>query len=147
MTSRTTTDSPLLHPREIFVNGRWVAPLQNNVIEVVDSNDEQVYLSVAAAGKEDVGRAVSAARAAFDEGVWPRMTHAQRADYVRLLADALRSRSAILADVWPRESGVLYSFSAGTGDFYADVLNFYADLAADFAWEEPAPTTPGAGFS
>jgi aldehyde dehydrogenase (NAD+) len=147
MTSRTYADTPLLHPRELFVNGCWVAPLQDNVIHVLDSNDEQVYLSVAAAGKDDVGRAVSAARAAFDEGVWPRMTHAQRADYVRLLAEALRSRSAVLADVWPRESGVLYSVSEGTGEFYASVLNFYADLAADFAWEEPAPTTPGAGFS
>jgi aldehyde dehydrogenase (NAD+) len=147
MTSRIEVDTPLLHPRELFVNGRWVAPSEDNVIQVLDSNDEQIYLSVAAAGPADVGRAVGAARAAFDEGVWPRLPHAERAQYLRLLADALRSRSTILADIWPRESGVLYTVSQGTAEFYADVLNFYADLATDFAWEERAKTTPGAGFS
>ncbi|ORA26274.1 aldehyde dehydrogenase [Mycobacterium aquaticum] len=147
MTSRTTADSPLLHPRELFVDGQWVAPSRDDVIEVIDSNDESIYLTVAAAGKDDVARAVTAARTAFDEGPWPRMTHARRAEYVRRLADGLRSRAALLADAWPRESGALYSVAQGTGEFYAGVLDFYADVASDFAWEEQAPTTPGAGFS
>jgi len=44
---------------------------------------EEVIFQVAEARGADMDRAVTAARKAFDKGPWPRLTHAERADYLR----------------------------------------------------------------
>ena len=43
-----------------------------------------------------MSRAVAAARQAFDEGPWPRLTHAERAEYLRALAAGLEERNDVL---------------------------------------------------
>ena len=58
-----------------------------------------------------MARAVAAARQAFDEGPWPRMTHAERAEYLRALGAGLRERAEDLGQIWPRESGVLHAIA------------------------------------
>ena len=147
MTAGVAAEAPVRHPHELFIGGRWVAPASGDAVDIIDSNTEQIYFSMASAGASDVARAVGAARTAFDEGPWPRMSHAERAEYLRALAAALRDRSDTLADIWPRESGILHSIALTSGEAQAGTLEYYADLAADYAWEEQAPTTPGAGFS
>jgi aldehyde dehydrogenase (NAD+) len=147
MASNLANSPPIAHPRELYIGGRWVTSSSSKVAEVIDSNDESPYYAVAKATAGDVTSAITSSRAAFDEGPWPRMTHTQRAQYLREFAAALRARSETLAQAWPRESGVLYSFARTTGDFYADLLTYYADLGDSHVWEEQAPTTPGAGFS
>ena len=50
-----------------------------------------------------MARAVEAARTAFDEGPWPQLTHAERAEYLRALGAALMERNdALGAAVAPR---------------------------------------------
>jgi aldehyde dehydrogenase (NAD+) len=147
MTSRVATSAPVRHPHQLFIDGRWVASTAGDEFAVLDSNDEEVYFTVALANEADAARAVAAARAAFDDGPWPRMGHQERATYLRALAEALRRRDDTLADIWPRESGALYTSSKGSADGYAKKLEFYADMATNYPWEEQAKTTPGAGFS
>ena len=55
-------------------------PLTDAKIDVICSVSEEMYFSVAEAQAADIDRAVSAARDAFDNGPWPRITHAQRAN-------------------------------------------------------------------
>ena len=50
-------------------------------------------LQRAEAQEADMARAVAAARQAFDEGPWPRLTHAERAEYLRAIAEGLRGRA------------------------------------------------------
>ena len=50
-----------------------------------------------AAGASDVDRAVSAARAAFDSGPWPRMTAKERGRVIYRLADLLEKHGEELA--------------------------------------------------
>jgi acyl-CoA reductase-like NAD-dependent aldehyde dehydrogenase len=91
-------------------------------------------------------RAVAAARAAFDSGPWPRLTHAQRAEYLRALGKELATRTDVLADIWPRESGVLARIAGPASAGIASVFDYYADLAASYAFEEPAQPTLGGEF-
>ena len=58
---------------ELFIDGQWVAPSTDAVIEVVSPHTEQVIGQAPAAAPADVDRAVAAARAAFDDGPWPRL--------------------------------------------------------------------------
>ena len=72
---------PVRFPDRLFIGGEWVTPDGGGLIDVVQPATEDVWVRVAAAGRQDVSRAVAAARQAFDRGPWPRMTHAERAEW------------------------------------------------------------------
>jgi aldehyde dehydrogenase (NAD+) len=138
--------APLSNPDRFFVGGEWVKPSSDAMIDVIDSDTEQLYFRVAEAQAADVSRAVGAARTAFDEGPWPRLTHAQRAEYMRALAAALRERADALGQIWPRESGGLHILAGYFAGDAANSFEFYAGLADTYAWEEPARPTLGGEF-
>ena len=97
----TMTATPFKHPDQFFIGGDWVAPSTSKKIDVINSGTEELFLSVAEAQEADVDRAVAAAREAFDRGPWPRLTHAERAQWLRKLADALEARAQNTAGVLP----------------------------------------------
>ena len=103
--------SRIANPLALYLDGRWAEPSAPGLIDVTDSATEEVFLSVAEAQAEDVDRAVSAARVAFDLGPWPRMTPQERAPYLRRIADGWEARSDALAETWTAESGILRSIS------------------------------------
>jgi acyl-CoA reductase-like NAD-dependent aldehyde dehydrogenase len=55
--------------------GQWVTPSSTARIDVIDPGTEELFFSVAEAQAADIGRAAGAAREAFDDGPWPRLTH------------------------------------------------------------------------
>jgi aldehyde dehydrogenase (NAD+) len=137
---------PLRNADRFYIGGEWVTPSSDATIDVIDSGTEELYFSVAEAQAADIDRAVTAARRAFDEGPWPRLTHAQRAEYLRALAAGLRERNGELGQIWPRESGVLHAIAQHTGTGAARTFESFAALADTFAWEEPATPTGGGAF-
>ncbi|HLH27618.1 MAG TPA: aldehyde dehydrogenase family protein, partial [Acidimicrobiales bacterium] len=135
---------PLKHADRFFIDGEWVVPSSASTIEVVDSSTEEVYFEVPEAQPADVERAVTAARRAFDEGSWPTMTHARRAEFLRRIGDGLRDRSEDIGQIWPRESGALYRIARRSAAGIAGVYDYYAGLADTFAFEERATPQVGA---
>ena len=76
---------PIRHPDRFFIGGQWVTPSSDATIDVIDSGTEEVYFTVAEAQAADIAGPSAAAREAFDNGPWPRLTHAERAGYLRAL--------------------------------------------------------------
>ncbi|MGB7050427.1 MAG: aldehyde dehydrogenase family protein, partial [Acidimicrobiales bacterium] len=147
MTLTDTEAGPLRHADRFFIGGEWVAAASDATIEVIDSGTEEHFFTVAEAREADMARAVGAARQAFDDGPWPRMTHAQRADYLRALGAGLAGRADAVAQIWPRESGVLHKMARAAGERAAGPFDFYAGLADTFEWEEGVqPSIPGFGL-
>ena len=138
--------APIRHADQFFIGGQWVRPSSAAMIDVTDSATEQLYFRVARAGAADIARAVAAARQAFDEGPWPRLSHAERAGYLRAIAAELERRGADIAQIWPRESGVLHSIAQYAGPGAAATFSYYAGLAATFAFEEAATPTAGGEY-
>jgi acyl-CoA reductase-like NAD-dependent aldehyde dehydrogenase len=136
----------LRHADRFFIGGQWVAPSSDARIDVIDSGTEEVFLSVAEARAEDISRAAAAAREAFDHGPWPRMAHAQRADYLRAIGVSLRERAGDLGQMWPRESGVLFRIAKWAGLGAAGTFDYYAGLAETYPFEEMAQPTAGGDF-
>ena len=140
----TQLKAPLTQPKRIFIAGEWVDPSTDALIDVFAPGTEQLYLQVASAQEADVNRAVAAARDAFDNGPWPRMSHKERAEWMNKLADELTARSDDIAQIWPSEMGILHStasaFAPGAGHFY----RYYAGLADTFPFEEEHKTVSGA---
>ena len=136
----------LRHLDRFFIGGEWVAPSSEATITVTDSGTEQEFFSVAEAQAADVGRAVESARQAFDAGPWPRLTHAERAEYLRAIAAGLRKRGGEVGDIWPRESGVLHRIAKSAAEGAARKFEYYASLADTFPFEEEARPTAGGEF-
>ena len=120
-----------------------MAPSSDSTISVIDSDTEQLYFTVAAAQAADISHAVEAARNAFDNGPWPRLTHEQRAEYLRAIGSELSKRSEDLGQIWPRESGVLHAVAQYGGRGAQATFNAFAALAATYPFEEPVKPSAG----
>jgi aldehyde dehydrogenase (NAD+) len=138
--------APLQHADQFFIGGEWVKPSSADVIDVIDSTSEQLFFSVAEAKEPDMARAVGAARQAFDQGPWPRMTHGQRAEYLRAIAAELQKRAEDIGQIWPRESGVLHFIATASVAGAAGTYEYYAGLAETYPFEEEAKPSMGGQF-
>jgi aldehyde dehydrogenase (NAD+) len=141
-----STTTPVRHPDRFFIDGEWVKPSSDAMIEVIDPSTEQVFFSVSEARDADIDRAVTAARRAFDEGPWPRLSHAQRAQYLRAIAAGLHDRAEDLARIWPRQSGIVHAMARATISTTPGIFEFYAGLADDYPFEQRVPPTAGGNF-
>jgi aldehyde dehydrogenase (NAD+) len=131
------------HLDKLYIGGAWVAPSSGGQIDVVSPVTEEVIFRVAEAREPDMDRAVAAAREAFDNGPWPRLTHAERAVWMRKLGAALKARNDELGHIWTNQIGALHAITRNAGNNVDATFERYAALAESFEWEEPH--TPGDG--
>ncbi|MGE4323342.1 MAG: aldehyde dehydrogenase [Sphingobium sp.] len=143
MTTSLSYDAPIRRPESLFIGGAWVAPSSDARIDVITPITEQLFVSVAEAQEADIERAVAAAREAFDNGPWPRLTHEERGQYLRAIGKALAARAADASRIWTSEMGILHSISSEFVPALEQAYGFYADLAGRFAWEERHTPTAG----
>ncbi|MFI5803177.1 aldehyde dehydrogenase [Streptomyces sp. NPDC051561] len=99
----------LVEHQQLFIAGKLVDPLGSEVIEVVSPHTEQVIGRVPHASEADVDRAVAAARRAFDEGPWPRMSLDERIAVVTRIKDAIAVRHEEIARVITLQNGTPYT--------------------------------------
>src|SRR5262249_60902289 len=89
----------------LFLGGEWVAPASGQTLPVLSPASEAEIGRFPRATIADADRAVAAARRAFDEGPWPRMSPAARSDVLLAMAEHLRARRRELADLSVGEAG------------------------------------------
>jgi len=128
--------SPIKCPDKFYIDGGWVEPSTSSQFKVLDASTEQLFATVAEAQEADVNRAVAAARQAFDQGPWPRMTPHERAGYLRALAVEIERLAERSAMIWSCESGVVNSAALGVTRSMGEYYRFYADLADTFEFQE-----------
>jgi acyl-CoA reductase-like NAD-dependent aldehyde dehydrogenase len=128
--------APIAHPDRFYIGGEWTKPSSAAKLHVINSATEELFVSVAEAREADIDRAVAAARQAFDHGPWPRMTHEERAGYLRAIAAELRNRAGDVAKIWTTESGAVHSTAKASVDFLPSVFEYYAGLADTFPFVE-----------
>jgi aldehyde dehydrogenase (NAD+) len=141
-----TSQLPILHPDRFFIGGEWVQPSSEATIDVIDSASELPFLTVAEAQAPDLDRAIAAAKQAFDAGPWPRLSHAERARYLRALGAELAQFTAEISDMWTRETGVVHAKTHEALPGFLAPFDYYAAMADTYTWEEPAQPTEGGEF-
>src|SRR6476660_642671 len=150
MSAITEAVVPLRNTGRFFIDGEWTKPTSDAVFDVIDSATEQLYFRVPEAQPADMDLAIGAAHRACHTGPWPRLTHAERAGYLRAMAEALQARASDYSAMWPRESGVVHAYAQASEAGSADTLRYYAGLADDYPFEEsfsPSATSlAGGGF-
>ena len=119
----------------LYIDGNWAAPASGDTIPVENPATEEVLAHVPAGTAEDVDRAVTAARAAFDG--WAATPLAERGAVLGKLHSALAGRAGDIARTVGLELGtplkVAKMVQAGLP---LTVLRGYADLAAQPVEEE-----------
>ncbi|MGW5414711.1 aldehyde dehydrogenase [Actinomadura geliboluensis] len=121
----------------LFIGGEWAAPAGTATIDVISPHTEEVIGRVPEGTEGDIDAAVAAARRAFDEGPWPRMTPAERAEIVGRLSAIYAERQQQMADLCTAQMGSPIMFSVfGQAAIPQMVLQYYVDLAAAYTWEE-----------
>ena len=130
----------IAHPERVFIGGRWLAPHSGRLIDLVSPDTEQVVGRVAEAGEADMDAAVSAARAAFDNGPWPTVSPAERIAVFRRMIDHLEARVPELAKAWTAQMGGLASFAGPMHQGSVMTLRQIAGFAEAFAFVERRPS-------
>lgn len=110
----------------LFIGGRHVTPSSPEMIEVVSPITEQPMGLVPRATPADIDAAVTAARRAFDEGPWRRMSIAERGALLTAFAERLEPLTEELTHLQIDEMGSPYRFmrdaTAGLVDKVEDQL-------------------------
>ena len=92
-------------PRKMLINGKWVESASGKTFPTYDPSTGEVLAKVAEGDREDIDRAVKAARAAFDSGPWRRLTSSERGRVIWKLADLMEQHLQEFAELETLDNG------------------------------------------
>src|ERR1035438_3815875 len=75
--------------RQLFIDGRWVDSASGRTFETPNPATGETLATVAEGDAEDIDRAVQAARRAFEDGPWSRMTPSDRGRVIWRIGDLI----------------------------------------------------------
>jgi betaine-aldehyde dehydrogenase len=118
---------------KLWINGRWTDSRDGKKMTVENPATGEPLADVVDAGRADVDAAVAAARTAFYDGRWSRLTPGERSVIIWRLADLLEQRAADFARVESENTGKPYQMVSLGADlpFTIDNLRFFAAAARD----------------
>jgi betaine-aldehyde dehydrogenase len=123
---------------QMIIDGKSVPAASGETFETVSPTTNRTIGIIPRAGNEDVERAVAAARKAFDEGPWPRMTPLERSRALHRVANLLRERTDEIARLETMNCGKIILESRGDVNSSANCFEYYAGLATQI-WGEQIP--------
>jgi len=91
--------------RPMLINGKWVNSLSGKTFPSYNPATGDVLARVAEGDKEDIDLAVKAARAAFENGPWRKMSASQRGRLIWKIADLIDANKEELAELEMLDNG------------------------------------------
>ncbi len=133
--------------RNMLIDGKWVAAASGKTFTTYDPATEAPLAEVPAGDKEDVDRAVRAARRAFAGGPWRRMTPSERGRALWKLADLIEQHTEEFAQLETLDNGKPLAV-ARVADIplVVDHFRYYAGWATKVEGETIPVSTPGQRF-
>ncbi|MGH2395546.1 MAG: gamma-aminobutyraldehyde dehydrogenase [bacterium] len=113
--------------QRMFIGGEWVDSVTGEREEILNPATAEVIAEVPRSSKEDVDRAVAAAKTAFV--AWSDSTPAERMGMLLRLADRIDEHAAELAQIESRNVGKPITVSRADLPFISDNLRFFAGAA------------------
>src|SRR5437588_10498558 len=91
-------------PHKMLINGNWVDAVSGKTFPTYDPSTGEVLAQVAEGDKADIDLAVKAARKAFDNGPWRKMTASERGRLIWKLADVIEAHAEEFAYLESRDN-------------------------------------------
>ena len=114
---------------ELYIAGHWRPAADGGTFDVINPATEEIIHKVASGTAADVDAAVKAARRAFDNDGWPKLKGAQRAWYLRAIANGIRASQAEIARLEVIDNGKPFPEAVWDIADAAGCFDFYAGLA------------------
>ena len=135
---------------KILINGRWVESASGKTFPSYNPATGEVLAQVAEGDREDINRAVSAARTAFEAGPWPNMTPSERGRLIWKLADLLEENLEQFAEIESLDNGKPFKVArAADVPLAVDLLRYMAGWATKIEGNTipiSVPYTPGTKY-
>ena len=80
----------MIDKRKFYINGKWIDPIKQNDLEVINPSNEDSFATISLGSKEDVDAAVKSARKAFDN--WKETTKNERINLLEKLLSIYKKR-------------------------------------------------------
>ncbi len=137
-------------PRQLFIGGQWADAASGKTFETPDPATGETLAQVAEGEAEDINRAVKAARRAFEEGPWSRMTTSERGRLIWRIGDLILEHLDELAQLESLDNGKPYAVArAADVPLSADMFWYMAGWATKIEGNTislSVPYMPGANF-
>jgi acyl-CoA reductase-like NAD-dependent aldehyde dehydrogenase len=131
----------LAEPKQLLVGGKWVDSASGKTFATIDPATGEEIGQVALAGVEDVDRAVTAAREAFDDGRWCNLDPRKRMKVLLDAADAIERNAQAIAQIDTLDNGKPVAFAMGEAIHAAQVFRYFAGWT-DKVFGETIPSGP-----
>jgi phenylacetaldehyde dehydrogenase len=92
-------------PRKMLIDGKWVNSISGKTFPSYNPATGEVLAQVAEGDRDDIEQAVKAARRAFDQGPWRRLTASERGRLIWKLADLLEAHTEEFAYLESLDNG------------------------------------------
>ena len=137
-----TRISQVSYRNQAFINGKFVAAASGKTFDCISPIDGQVLTKVAECDKEDVERAVKAARTVFEKGTWSQMAPIQRKRILLKWVALIEKHAQELALLETLDVGkpITHSQAVDLGSSIK-CLQWYAETT-DKVYDELAPARP-----
>jgi acyl-CoA reductase-like NAD-dependent aldehyde dehydrogenase len=90
---------------KLFINNGFVDAADGRTFSSINPFNQETIATFARAGMADAQKAIRAARSAFDDGPWPRMSREERSGYIKAISDKINENKKLLAELEVADSG------------------------------------------
>ena len=125
----------MLDKRKFYINGKWVSPSKLNDLEVINPSNEDPYAVISLGSKEDIDKAVKAAKTAFES--WKKTSKEERLKLLEKLLEVYKKRFNEMAKAISDEMGAPMDWATEvqTGSGQAHLEDFILRLK-EFNFDE-----------
>ena len=120
---------------QYFVDNSWHKPASGQYFDSENPCVGEVWAQVPDCNREDINRAVTAAKAAFYNGPWGRMMPAERGRVMRRIGDVISKNADRIGEIETRDNGKLaknITPSLKPGAWQVDSWHYYAGMCDKF---------------
>ena len=115
-----------------LIGGEWQPASDGRTVDMVSPSDGQAFARIARGSKADVDAAVKAARHAFEEGAWGKMTAVERGRLMTKLGEAILNNHEELSQLEARDCGKPMKQARADITAAARYFEFYGGAADKF---------------
>jgi aldehyde dehydrogenase (NAD+) len=128
---------------KLYIGGEFVDAASGETFATHNPGTGQKLTDLPKAGKEDAVKAIEAARKAFDEGPWPRMSGAERAAKIRRIVELVNENAAELAELEALDSGgTILKAQMADVPSVTSAFEWFAKMAEERPDKEELPGSP-----
>jgi phenylacetaldehyde dehydrogenase len=137
-------------PRQLFINGQWCDAASGKSFETPNPATGETLARIAEGDAEDIDRAVRAARRAFEDGPWGKMSPSERGRIIWRIGDLILEHTDELAQLESLDNGKPFAVAqAADVPLAADLFHYMAGWATKIEGNTiniSVPYMPGANF-